>query len=592
MTRYKTCEEAIPNVWKTSPMPRSLPKRPVGRPTKRKLETDFAESSDAGAKRRLLLTHVDLTHSVNVDLQTDNATSNVTVNTDLPHTSPSEVSKDLSHTSHTSQSEAKTDLPHTSHSEVTTDLPHTSQSEANTDLPHSEVTTDLQSEANTDLPSQTPKTPTIRGRYKYFNLKQKLEVVKFSKTHGIRGAANHYKIPKSTVMNWSKIDYSDTVRDKKGCLQKEGRHLSYPPELDNKICEWVLQQRDLQIAVTVDDICIYAAEIVKPIVPGFQASRNWATRFMKRHDLTLRAKTSLSQRLPADLEEKLENFNSFVTEQRMENEFDDSMIINMDETPMYFDLVHGKTINQKGEKSVLIRTTGAEKRHLTVVLAVSADGDVLPPMIIFKGKRALKFPVPKGWIVTVQEKGWMDETLMLRWVAEIYLKYTHKDRSLIVLDSFRGHLTDKVKRAFKKGNSVMAVIPGGCTSKIQPLDVSINKPFKGILRKQWNSFMRDSAKEARDAGAKVKAATKETVVSWLETAVDSITDNPRMIVKSFKVCGISNSLSGNESDLVRNDSIVMDTVHNPAYPESDDEEEFEGFSSDDLQAALDHLERD
>ncbi len=113
-------------------------------PTKRKLETDFAESSDAGAKRRLLLTHVDLTHSVNVDLQTDNATSNVTVNTDLPHTSPSEVSKDLSHTS---QSEAK--RIYRIH---------------RTD----EVTTDLQSEANTDLPSQTPKTPTIRGHYKAF----------------------------------------------------------------------------------------------------------------------------------------------------------------------------------------------------------------------------------------------------------------------------------------------------------------------------------------------------------------------------------------------------------------------------------------
>ena len=131
---------------------------------------------------------------------------------------------------------------------------------------------------------------------------------------------------------------------------------------------------------------------------------------------------------------------------------------------------------------MLIRTTGCEKRHFTVVLSVTASGDFLPPMIIFKGKRELSMDVPKGWIVTVQEKGWMDENLMLRWIRDIYLKYTKKERSLLLLDSFRGHLTDNVKKAFRKGNMVMALIPGGCTSKVQPLDVSINKPFKTELR--------------------------------------------------------------------------------------------------------------
>ena len=49
----------------------------------------------------------------------------------------------------------------------------------------------------------------------------------------------------------------------------------------------------------------------------------------------------------------------------------------MDETPMYFDLVPGQTVKKKGVKSVKIHTTGADKKHLTLVLAVSAAGDVL-----------------------------------------------------------------------------------------------------------------------------------------------------------------------------------------------------------------------
>ena len=148
---------------------------------------------------------------------------------------------------------------------------------------------------------------------------------------------------------------------------------------------------------------------------------------------------------------------------REEDEFDDNLIINMDETPVYFDLVPSKTVNQRGSKSVLIRTTGSEKRHFTMVLAVAAGGDVLPPMVIFKGKRELNIPTPPGWIVTVLDKGWMDESLMLRWIRDIYLKHTKKDRSLLVLDSFRGHITESVKKACRKGNTVMAVIPGGCT---------------------------------------------------------------------------------------------------------------------------------
>lgn len=58
---------------------------------------------------------------------------------------------------------------------------------------------------------------------------------------------------------------------------------------------------------------------------------------------------------------------------------------NMDETPVYFDIVPGKTIERRGRKTVKVRTTGSEKRHITVVLAATASGLFLPPMIIFKG---------------------------------------------------------------------------------------------------------------------------------------------------------------------------------------------------------------
>ena len=51
-----------------------------------------------------------------------------------------------------------------------------------------------------------------------------------------------------------------------------------------------------------------------------------------------------------------------------------------------------------------VRITDSEKRHLNVMLAVSAAGDILPPMIIFIRNRPLKDISPRGCVVREQGK--------------------------------------------------------------------------------------------------------------------------------------------------------------------------------------------
>ena len=48
--RYANAEDALPTSWKTSPLPRSTPKRPVGRPKKRSAPVD---TPDVSARKRL-----------------------------------------------------------------------------------------------------------------------------------------------------------------------------------------------------------------------------------------------------------------------------------------------------------------------------------------------------------------------------------------------------------------------------------------------------------------------------------------------------------------------------------------------------------
>jgi hypothetical protein len=52
-----------------------------------------------------------------------------------------------------------------------------------------------------------------------------------------------------------------------------------------------------------------------------------------------------------------------------------------------------------------------------------------------------------------------------------------------VCDQFKAHVTESTKRLATKLKMHLAVIPGGnsVTSQLQPLDISIDKQFKGFM---------------------------------------------------------------------------------------------------------------
>ena len=91
---------------------------------------------------------------------------------------------------------------------------------------------------------------------------------------------------------------------------------------------------------------------------------------------------------------------------------------------------------------------------------------MLPPMIIFKGKRELKLKIPRGIVMKVQPKGWNDTTLTKIWLRKFLLKHTKKKHALVVWDAFKGHLTNEIESVLQKSNITTAIIPGGCTSKV------------------------------------------------------------------------------------------------------------------------------
>ena len=94
----------------------------------------------------------------------------------------------------------------------------------------------------------------------------------------------------------------------------------------------------------------------------------------------------MCQKLPSQIESKTSSFYSECAKLLKIGKCPLSLIGNIDETPVFFDTLPEKSLVQKGQKSVTIRTSGSEKRHVTVVHTVAVDGFILPPMKIFRGK--------------------------------------------------------------------------------------------------------------------------------------------------------------------------------------------------------------
>ena len=107
-------------------------------------------------------------------------------------------------------------------------------------------------------------------------------------------------------------------------------------------------------------------------VEGFKTSSRWIFAFMKRYKLSRRRHTKISQKLPEQTNESLTKFQRFTIQLRKKKHFEMSNILNMDETPVWFDMAGNFTIDQIGEKTVHIRSTGNEKNRFMVVLTCAA----------------------------------------------------------------------------------------------------------------------------------------------------------------------------------------------------------------------------
>ena len=113
---------------------------------------------------------------------------------------------------------------------------------------------------------------------------------------------------------------------------------------------------------------------------------------------------------------------------------------------------------------------------------------------------------------------------MMVWYEKIWLRYVRErakeigfQNFLMVMDAFKAHFTDNVAAIFT-GHTGFVKVPARCTSKVQPLDICINKLFKSILRESWEDHavkvVKDTGDEAsNNPSFKLSYPTRQEIVN-------------------------------------------------------------------------------
>ena len=169
-------------------------------------------------------------------------------------------------------------------------------------------------------------------------------------------------------------------------------------------------------------------------------------------------------------------------------------IFNVDETGISSEHIPPKIVASRGRTPLAM--VSSRSATTTIISTVSAIGQVLPPYIIFKGKRMcddlLAGALP-GTQATMSETGWSNTKIFQMYLNEHFLKYvpTNKDEPLLLLyDEHSSHVNVPLIEWAQKHNIILFLLPAHTSHLLQPLDVGVFGPFKVSYYNECRNYLR------------------------------------------------------------------------------------------------------
>ena len=231
-----------------------------------------------------------------------------------------------------------------------------------------------------------------------------------------------------------------------------------------------------------------------------------------------------------------------------------------------------KVVVPKSFKKATAKALPHFNHHMTLILAVSADGTALPrPTVILPLQRlpALCDPVIDAFDFAGTETGWITIPVWSSWILTVFIPYVNAKRaamtrgfsapmygrSILFLDSHASRLDEYTHTQLEANGIIVVTIPSHTSHILQPLDCGINNALKFALRNlTFLNFIR------LDAGL---SEYRNSLLYCVKAAlVDA--QNFLRIASAFEVCGM---WPWNPSRVLSDSTKVTPSLVVPTTPE-------------------------
>jgi hypothetical protein len=165
-------------------------------------------------------------------------------------------------------------------------------------------------------------------------------------------------------------------------------------------------------------------------------------------------------------------------------------IYNVDETGIALGVCRSTTVIGSTQTSSTLLKRAENREWVTVIETISALGNKLRPLVIFKGKNVQSSwfhlnDVP-DWLFATSINGWTSNDLGMKWLRQIFLPETAcaGEKRILLLDGHGSHQTiEFMKECFDSNVNCFYLIPHS-SYVLQPLDLTCFSLIKSTYRKQ------------------------------------------------------------------------------------------------------------
>ena len=256
----------------------------------------------------------------------------------------------------------------------------------------------------------------------FLNKEQKERVLAIADSLGPTETAKHTGVTEQNIFRWRR----------EGCQRKKGsgRRPTYP-EFDKELVKYIKDTRTKGLALSSKKFIIYArTESKRKKLDKIEFSRGWYCKFIKRNNICIRRANSGYYKPIDDIEKQVKEFREKIYNliNSQDSIYDIDHIVNVDETGIPRDSTSRRTLDMKGNKHVIVNSTGHDKEKYTSVLTITYTGKKLFSTIIVKGKgvKKVKTALPHDFYIEYSQESWINSGIFKRWVTEVLGRHAKK----------------------------------------------------------------------------------------------------------------------------------------------------------------------